>query len=57
MEIFQGKFSQTLGDRNLLTVSFPPLKIGLECSFEVKGHSSEACALEVEVEVHVVFVR
>jgi len=57
MEIFQGEFSQILGDRNLLAVSFPALKIGLECGFEVEGHSSKACALEVEVEVHVVFVR
>lgn len=57
MEIFQGEFSQILGDRKLLAVGFPTLKVRFECSFEVKGHSSKACALEVEVEVHVVFVR
>jgi hypothetical protein len=54
MEVVDGEVGQTLCDGKLLAFGFPALEIGFECGFEVEGHGSEACALEVEVEVHVV---
>jgi len=60
VQTWEGKFHefhQNRLDVPILLLAFPFLEEGLEESLEVESHCSEAGALEVEVEVHVVLLR
>ena len=54
--MFFSELNQGSHDILVLFLSFPFLEERLEGGLEVKRHSSETGALEVEVEVHVVLL-